>query len=386
MPTPLVGGENPELHPTDFSGALPKPTVAATPNPLAGLATPLVGATPGAAARIGGPTPARGGGVGSIAGVAATPLGIAGATPARGGGGGGGVGATPLIRDQLGLNDADAAALGEGRGARAHARGVRAELRAGLAGLPAPQNEYAVAVPEVPEQVGPRGVGFFEREGREFEEDEEMELEEDAADTKARRAREAEARRAAEELKKSAVLRRGLPRPAALSGLPAAGAGAAAMSYREKAEHALASELLALAEHDNRRHPAAKEERGGGKRDRKRDRGATAASSAEGPPLVDYELAELGAAAELVAAEVAFVRQAMGHSDVTHEEYFEAWAAASKDAVWVPSQKRYVRGATVGAPERAEALRAEFDAVRGQMEREAHRAAKLEKKAGIVIT
>lgn len=72
-----------------------------------------------------------------------------------------------------------------------------------------------------------------------------MGLEEDAADTKARRAREAEARRQQEELKKSAALRRGLPRPLTLDGLPAPRppAEVAAMSYREKAEHALLVEL-----------------------------------------------------------------------------------------------------------------------------------------------
>jgi hypothetical protein len=70
-------------------------------------------------------------------------------------------------------------------------------------------------------------------------------MEEDAADVKARRARELEAKRAEEELKKSAVLRKGLPRPLMLDGMPAPAppAEVAAMSYREKAEHALGLEL-----------------------------------------------------------------------------------------------------------------------------------------------
>jgi hypothetical protein len=37
-PTPLLGGENPSLHPSDFSGATPSRQVAATPNVFA---TPL---------------------------------------------------------------------------------------------------------------------------------------------------------------------------------------------------------------------------------------------------------------------------------------------------------------------------------------------------------
>ncbi|GBF97104.1 hypothetical protein Rsub_10115 [Raphidocelis subcapitata] len=359
MPTPLVGGENPELHPTDFSGALPRTTVAATPNPLAALATPGRGGGGGAGGLVG-PTPMRG----AIAGVAATPLSLAGGpTPGRGA-----PGATPLIRDELGLNEADAAAaaMAAGRGA---VRAMRGELRTGLASLPAPQNEYAVAVPELPDQ-----------------DDEEPEFEEDAADTKARRAREAEARRQDEELKKSAALRRGLPRPVGLDGLPPPRppAEVAAMSYRERAEHALGLGLQTIAEFDNRRYPIAAAGRDDKRRDKKRDRGAAAA--AEGPPLPAYELSELRDAAALVAAEVDFVRQAMGHDGLGEDEYSEAWAAASKDIVWLPAQKRYGRAAASTAAEKCDALRAEFEAVRGQMEREAHRAAKLEKKAGIVVT
>lgn len=63
----------------------------------------------------------------------------------------------------------------------------RADLRSGLAGLPAPENEYSVAMPELPD------------------EEQEMIVEEDAADIKARKAQEAEAARQAEERKKSKV-------------------------------------------------------------------------------------------------------------------------------------------------------------------------------------
>lgn len=76
----------------------------------------------------------------------------------------------------------------------------------------------------------------------------------------------------------------------------------------------------------------------------------------------------------------------MGHEGVGREDYTEAWLTASKDLLWLPAQKRYGRAAAAGAPEKCEALRSEYEAARGQMEKEAHRAAKLEKKAGIVIT
>ena len=64
----------------------------------------------------------------------------------------------------------------------------RAELRAKLAGLPQPENEYEVTVPELPE-ADEAGEGF----------------EEDAADLAARKKLEAAAREAAELKKRSQV-------------------------------------------------------------------------------------------------------------------------------------------------------------------------------------
>jgi hypothetical protein len=59
------------------------------------------------------------------------------------------------IRDQLGLNDPAAAAGGYSaeeivslRAQRAAQAEMRAALRAGLSTLPAPENEYSVALPE----------------------------------------------------------------------------------------------------------------------------------------------------------------------------------------------------------------------------------------------
>jgi hypothetical protein len=130
MQTPLLGGANPELNPTDFTGVTPKPSIAATPNPLAALAaqagaTPMPsGVTPGrggAAAGQGGlfgATPGRG----AIAGVAATPLALVGATPGRGA-----IGVTPgqtPLRDELGLNEGEMRGLTGAKAAKAQQVGV----------------------------------------------------------------------------------------------------------------------------------------------------------------------------------------------------------------------------------------------------------------------
>ena len=133
MQTPLLGGANPELNPTDFTGVTPKPSIAATPNPLAALAaqagaTPMMGGTPGRGVTGGqgglfGATPGRG----AIAGVAATPAALMGATPGRGGGV---IGSTPgqtPLRDELGLNEGEMGGLTGAKAARAQQVGIGAE-------------------------------------------------------------------------------------------------------------------------------------------------------------------------------------------------------------------------------------------------------------------
>jgi hypothetical protein len=76
----------------------------------------------------------------------------------------------------------------------------------------------------------------------------------------------------------------------------------------------------------------------------------------------------------------------MGHAEVPQDEYTEVWASATRDLLWQPKGARFTRAAGASAAEKCEGLAAEFDAARGAMEKEAHRAAKLEKKAGVVIT
>ena len=285
--TPLLGGENPDLHPSDFSGITPRATPSHTPNPLAAAAA-AVGATPSHGGRaVAGvaATPQLGGGVGAtpgraVAGVSATPS-LLGSTPGRGGVGGATQGATPM-RDALGLNDPDAwAAMPASKREEAARLALqRNELRAGLSQLPQPKNEYQIVVPELPGEWGgcawagcllwcccfvvvplltsaadvvltscccfallllllllllscictscllrtlsphhlpaPLPSCSHRAEVDNLEDG----FEEDAADREARRKAAAEAARLAELRKRSNVMQRGLPRPAALSLLP----------------------------------------------------------------------------------------------------------------------------------------------------------------------
>ena len=211
--TPLLGGENPTLAGSDFSGITPARRDAPTPNPLAGA------------------TPARG---------------FAGATPsaARHRAGIDSVGATPL-RDSLNINDPDAMlAPPEGRAGKARDTLARNELRESLASLPAPMNEYQVMIPDLPEE-NDEGAGLA--------------MEEDMGDVLAREAAARAEEEAAELRRRSAAICRGTPRPTPESRGPAA--AAAGGGDPTEAETLIAAELALVLEHDAAKYPAKKERR-----------------------------------------------------------------------------------------------------------------------------
>jgi len=115
--TPLIGGENAPLHPSDFSGATPRRLDISTPNPLV---TPFRTPAPVAGAITPIRTPARGS-----------------ATPRR----------TPL-RDQLNINEGSAD-FGEEEELEQKNQDTVQQLQKGLASLPKPSNEYRVAMPDL---------------------------------------------------------------------------------------------------------------------------------------------------------------------------------------------------------------------------------------------
>eukprot|EP00798_Chlamydomonas_sp_ICE-L_P017404 gene17404-23704_t len=358
MATPLFGGENPDLNPSDFSGVTPRPTVSATPNPLSGM-TP--GAGPSATPSVLGMTAQRGGT--AIAGYAATPS-MMGATPGRGGAT---MGATPM-RDQLGLNDMDALVVAGSKRAEAQRQAnMRSELRSGLGGLPAPQNEYQIMAPDLPEENGD-GTGG---------------IEEDAADRKARLAREQEERRQIEERKKSKALQRHLPRPASLDlmAAPVRASAADKLSLRERAEDELANELLLLLKHDAAKYPVARSDPG----EKKKSKKAPQPAAGSIPEILNFEEAEMKAAAALLDSEVAAVRSAMGHGEVGADEYLDAWNHVKNDYLYAPSKGRYNRAASATPQERVESLKVDFDNKRAEMGRESKRAAKIESKVAILV-
>ena len=249
--TPLLGGENPELHPSDFSGVTPKKKDVQTPNPML---TPS--ATPG--------------------GVGLTPR--IGMTPS----GDGSFGVTPKgtpIRDDLHINED--MELHDGTIRRQ--ADVKRNLRASFSILPQPKNEYEIVTQPVPED----------------EEEPEQTMEEDMSDILARKKAEEEAQQQALLRKRSKVLQRELPRPPAASlelirnSLMRADGDKSSFvppTLIEQADEMIRKELFTLLEHDNAKYPLNEKENKEKKKGAKRSANGSAVPISE---IEDFEEDEL---------------------------------------------------------------------------------------------
>ena len=97
-----------------------------------------------------------------------------------------------------------------------------------------------------------------------------------------------------------------------------------------------------------------------------------------------FDEAELLEASQLIDDEASFVQEAMGHSDISQEEYREAWSTAVRDFIFLPMQHKYGRAASATNTDRLDSVRGEYHAALDQMKKEAERAAKLESKVAVV--
>ena len=274
--TPLLGGENKELHPSDFSRATPHHQQLSTPKPL----TPLIGSSPVAAA--GHTTPAS---------LHANP---APGTPSRNGSSvlsSSSALAPPLSSTSMSASEALAAQ--SSRSAAREERQRKSHLKQLLSMLPAPKNEYALS--------------DAARLTSGVDDDAAAAVDEDREDVEKREAREEQRRRDAEWRKESQVIQKHLPRPHRLPTTPLAPVDAVDAHIME--------EVRALVERDGERHPlpvkgkavnGARRANGRHEADAIREedlQSAKALVEQEAPPLSEETLSSLAAALPRTSAD-----------------------------------------------------------------------------------
>ncbi|KAL6851562.1 hypothetical protein ACP4OV_020495 [Aristida adscensionis] len=341
--TPLLGGDNPDLHPSDFSGVTPRKKEMQTPNPMA---TPLASPGPGVTPRIG-MTPSKDGN-------------SFGLTPKS----------TPF-RDELRINEEvemqDSAKLELRKQAE-----LRKSLRSGFASIPHPKNEYQIVVPPITED--------------EKEETEEK-IEEDMSDRQARERAEEQARQEALLRKRSKVLQRGLPRPPAASvevlrqSLIKGGENRNRSTFvpptvLEQADDLVNEELLMLLEHDNAKYPLDEKSQ----KDKKKGSKRQANGGAFVPEIEDFNEDELKKASSMVEEEILFLRVAMGHENESFEDFVKAHDACQEDLMYFPTNSSYGLASVAGNADKIVSLQNEFEIVKNRMDDEAKKASRLEQK------
>ncbi|PIM97474.1 mRNA splicing protein CDC5 (Myb superfamily) [Handroanthus impetiginosus] len=341
--TPLLGGENPMVHPSDFSGVTPKKRDMATPNPL--LTPSATPGGPGLTPRIG-MTPSR-----DAYSLGSTPKG------------------TPM-RDELHINeDMDMHESGKLRQSD-----TRKELLSGLKNLPQPKNEYQIVIQPAPED----------------DEEPEEKIEEDMSDRIAREKAEEDARQQALLKKRSKVLQRELPRPPPSSldlirnSLMRADEDKSSFvppTLVEQADELIRKELLSLLEHDNVKYPldekATKEKKKSGKR-------SANGKSVPVPSIDDFEENELKEADELIKNEIQFLCVAMGHEDESLDGYVEAHKTCLNDIMYFPTRDGYGLSSVANNMEKLAALQNEFENVKKKMDDETKKAQKHEQKIKVL--
>ncbi|XP_008801722.2 cell division cycle 5-like protein [Phoenix dactylifera] len=344
--TPLFGGENPELHPSDFSGVTPRKREIQTPNPVA---TPL--ATPGA--------------------MSLTPR--IGMTPSRDAYS---FGATPKVtpfRDELHINEdmemQDSAKLELRRQAE-----LKKTLRSGLTNLPQPKNEYQIVSQPIPEE----------------NEETEEKIEEDMSDRIAREKAQEQARKEALLRKRSKVLQRELPRPPAASlehiknSLMRGDEDKSSFvppTLFEQADEMISKELLALLEYDNAKYPL------DGKQEKEKKKYAKHVANGKAMPLPeieDFDEDELKEANSLIKEEVEFLRVAMGHENESFDDFVKAHDACQEDLMYFPARDSYGLASIAGNSEKLAALQNEFEIMKRRMDDEAKKATRLEQKVKLL--
>ncbi|CAN8305714.1 unnamed protein product [Cochlearia groenlandica] len=338
--TPLLGGENPELHPSDFSGVTPRKKEIQTPNPML---TPSM--TPGSAGhtpRIG-LTPSRDG-----SSFAMTPKG------------------TPF-RDELHINE-DMDMHESAKLERQRREEARRSLRSGLTGLPQPKNEYQIVTQPPPEES----------------EEAEEKIEEDMSDRIAREKAEEEARHQALLKKRSKVLQRDLPRPPAASLelirnslLSADGDKSSVVppSPIEVADKMVREELLHLLEHDNAKYPLhEKAEKKKGAKNR------TNSSTSQALAIDDFDESELQEADRLIKEEGQFLCVAMGHENESLDDFVEAHNTCVNDLMYFPTRNAYGLSSVAGNADKVAALQVEMENTRKKMEEDEKKAENMKAK------
>jgi len=112
---------------------------------------------------------------------------------------------------------------------------------------------------------------------------------------------------------------------------------------------------------------------------------ATHISYLESHPYKKFDEYDLEQAKMTLIDQMSYVKQRMGHGDLSLEAYTQVWEECYAQVLYLPNQNRYTRANLASKKDRIESLEKKLECNRNTMTKEAKRAAKLEKKLKILL-
>lgn len=228
----------------------------------------------------------------------------------------------------------------------------RMQVKHSLDSLPAPENEVEISLPELPTDEG----------------NQQDDLVEDAADRAKRLAAEEEERRQQEFRRQSQVIQKEYPRPYLPNTIKLPQDTLPSDAELAEVERTVFEEMLGMVIYDAVHHPIK------GVKPPKR--------AADRVELADEEMAR---ARKIAEQEAAVQREALGWTEgPPMDEVTKTLQEQASHFLYLPSSKSYVDVKSVPKAEKIASLKAQFEKIRGQLERDSKKAQKLEQRTGLL--
>ena len=249
------------------------------------------------------------------------------------------LGSTPL-RDKLSINEESDSSLltPRSQSERHRQMQMQEDLRSGLSNLPAPNANFDIVVPELQpndEDESMQKEGFV-KDAAELDEEQ---LEQKRVDDEAKMR------------KRSQVIQRGFPIPKKIN--TDIMRTSAPQTVEHIADESIKTAMLEMIRYD-------KDMPTLGKYD-------------------EFEEEEIQQAKDLLNAEMAAVRQLMGHTDV-EDNHEQLWGKTQEEVVLVPSTHKYGRLSRANQKDKIDLLESEMKAIRKQMTKIMKKSVKIEEK------
>jgi len=281
--------------------------------------------------------------------------------------------ATPL-RDKLNINPEDALTFESNIAAKEYQNYTRENLRKALSELPKPKNEYEIVLSE------------DELASHQDEHEGDSIITEDQADIDARLEAEIEAEIEAGKKKQTQSVQRNLPRPTEVNhNILRVNNPEAPLSDLQQAEELIKEEMLILLHYDALNNPTEQQLTIANAKARSGSSYNSHAAYLAKHPYQSVEEEDLEQARNLLKEEMLFLKEKMGHGELSMHAYTTVWEECISKVFYLPSQNRYTQANLASRKDKIEFYEKQLDQNRHHMNREAQKASKLEKKLKILL-